>query len=76
MHLIAKQDFTYAMVPLKVGDRFEASSAEDARLLKGFGKAEDARETDDTESGLPLMEANSPSRGKRQYRRRDMRAED
>lgn len=41
MQLIATKEVKYANVVRKPGDRFEASS-EDARLLKGFGKARDA----------------------------------
>jgi hypothetical protein len=42
MRLVALTEFNYGDRDLKVGDTFEASSAEDARLLKGFGKAKDA----------------------------------
>lgn len=76
MRLIALQEFTYSNVPLKVGDRFIADSAEDARLLKGLGKA-----TDD----VPLVRTTAlraesfepETKAKRnRYKRADVRAED
>lgn len=86
MKLIATQEFTYADVPLKVGDKFDASD-EDARILKGAGKARDhappekaaATETkvmDTKSSGATLFEqTRKPVRGGR-YNRSDMRAKD
>lgn len=59
MRLVALKEFNYADKSLKVGDSFEAS-ADDARLLKGFGKAKD----DDV-----------APRSKRNYQRRDMVSE-
>jgi hypothetical protein len=55
-------ELPYAGVIHKMGDKFFASD-EDARLLKGFGKARDA------------AEPAKPSSGRGRYRRADMRAE-
>jgi hypothetical protein len=70
MKLVATKDFTYANRPLKVGDRFHATSVEDARLLKGWGKAMECID-DEEEEGTGKIN----SQTKRRYRRRDMRAE-
>jgi hypothetical protein len=67
LNLIAKKRLTYAGKPYAVGDPFSASAA-DARILTVTGLAS-------------LAEAEAPpalvaeARTKRQYRRRDMRAD-
>lgn len=87
MRLIATQEFVYGGKDLKIGDPFESASDEDARLLKGFGKAKDVPkraaplktramkvigdEVHEDKDGL-LSEAGGPPR----YHRTDMRAED
>lgn len=61
----------YAGVVYRNGDKFFASD-EDARMLKGFGKAKDA-------PPLAQSEGEGESRAARcggRYRRTDMRAED
>lgn len=63
MRLVATQELTYDAKMLNVGDEFDAPD-KDAELLKGVGKA---RDTDEQKTDAP--------RTKRQYKRRDMRAE-
>lgn len=80
MDLIATQTFTYdsGRRALKPGDRFRALSGEDARILKGLGKAvDDPRPGALQTASLSADEASpiSPRRSAR-YRRTDMRAED
>lgn len=81
--LVATQEFPYADRSLNVGDDFMAS-AEDARMLKGFGKAEDAKPKRGMEarsqvvgdSGDGLFQGGAENRTKRKYNRRDMQAQD
>lgn len=54
----------YAGVVFRSGDKFFASE-EDARLLKGFGKAKDAK----------ASTVEEPTQRRGRYRRADMRAE-
>jgi hypothetical protein len=68
MRLIAVQSFNYmaGALQLRPGDRFVASSAEDARLLKAWGRAvDDAGE-------VAAIHARKPGKGR--YNRSDMRA--
>jgi hypothetical protein len=51
--LIATQSYPFGRRSLKAGDKFEASD-EEARLLKGFGKA---RAVDATQSAAPVTSA-------------------
>lgn len=63
----------YGGVVYRTGDRFFASD-EDARLLKGFGKAKDAPVAQESPSDdLP---GGQPPRRRGRYNRADMRAED
>ena len=75
-HMIATKDFTYAhgALRLRPGDMFFAESDEDARMLKGWGKAKDVQ------AGASVAyhrkdevaeEAPAP-RTKRKYQRRDI----
>lgn len=81
--LIATQVFTYADLPLKVGDRFEASD-EDAFLLVGLEKAKHAEPRRPSmhqaamKSDDLLGDVTNDASGKRRgrYKRSDMRAED
>jgi hypothetical protein len=76
MKLIAKQAFHYADRALKAGDEFTAASSEDARILKGVGKAEDAQASDDS-SAAQADEEPARVKGRRgRYQRSNMRAED
>jgi hypothetical protein len=85
MQLIAIKEFTYAKVPLKPGDPFRAS-AEDARILKGIGKAIDrplqsaAMQAKQSQADDDNSDAGADKRaGKRKsnrYDRRDMRAQE
>lgn len=69
MRLIATQRFPYDNKALKVGDPFDASD-KDAQMLIGFGKARAGNAAENS------SEQNTQSpRKKRQYRRRDMEAE-
>jgi len=67
----------YGGVVYRQGDRFFASD-EDARLLKGFGKARDSAPATDAASSPTddLLGANQPPRRRGRYNRADMRAED
>lgn len=78
MRLIATKKITYAKKVLNPGDSFVAS-AEDARLLKGWGKARDyqtaalkAEEPEDSEEEIKT----TVYKGRGRYRRTDMRPED
>lgn len=70
MRLVAVQEFPYGGRNLKPGDPFEASD-EDARILKGVGKARGEGE----EKSQEKTDVTEP-RKKRTYKRRDLRAED
>lgn len=88
MKLIATQEFPYGGKTLKPSDSFESASDEDARILKGVGKAKDApvakpsaqsdatdtRAMKSEEGGTDLLDP-PPQSGKR-YNRRDMRAKE
>lgn len=68
----------YGGVVYRNGDRFFASD-EDARLLKGFGKARDSSAPapdSDSSPSADLLGANQPPRRRGRYNRADMRAED
>jgi len=69
--LIAKVEFPYAGVSLRVGERFDAPD-DHARLLIAIGRAEDAAPTESETDARPLQP--SPPK-KRNYKRRDMQAE-
>lgn len=83
--LVALQDFPYAggRLQLKAGDRFEPVSDEDARILKGVGKARDDKSllqtkvvtSSEREVGSPAA-ADDGQRRRGRYRRSDMRSED
>lgn len=62
----------YAGVLYQRGDKFFASD-EDARLLKGFGKAADASASGEQ---TEVFAGEQPKRRGGRYRRADMRAED
>lgn len=82
MKLIATQKFTYGNAVLKPGDEFHSSSDEDARLLKGFGKARDPDREEDRPAmrqAAMTLEADGDSakgKGRGRYKRTDMQAED
>ena len=81
--LIAKKDMTYCGRSLSAGDFFEATPIE-AAALTYQSKARFARKTDrkeveavEEEYGLnEIVDEVPPIRKKRQYRRRDLRAEE
>lgn len=79
MDLIATQSFTYdsGRRSFKPGDRFRALSGEDARILKGLGKAIDDPRSDALHTAsLSAEDAVAAPRRSSRYRRTDMRADD
>lgn len=86
MRLIATQSFPYGGRDLKPGDPFESASDEDARILKGVGKAADAQAEKSAALDTRAMKSeasgdllNSQPAGKKRggrYQRSDMRAQD
>lgn len=87
MRLVAVQEMYYGTKNLKVGEAFDAASDEDARILKGTGKAKDAppkrqapvktRALKSTDDAPRLDDAkSSDDAGPGRYHRTDMRAED
>ncbi len=73
MRLIAKKPLRYAGRRCEAGEAFEASSR-DAKLLCAIGKAEPADEVPPVDEPAETPEPAAPPR--RQYRRRDLVAED
>lgn len=75
MRLIAKKSLRYAGHRCEPGEAFEAI-ARDAKILCAIGKAEPADEVTpvDVPAEIPEPEPAAPPR--RQYRRRDLVAED
>lgn len=71
--MIATKSMTYAGRRLQVGDRFDAKSARDAKLLRAIGKAQDEATPSDEALPVGLTTDDKP---KREYRRKDMKAED
>lgn len=84
MKLIATQEFPYGGKELKPGDPFESATDEDARILKGVGKARvDGHEpTPPKSDGLfERKDERSSESSKKQgrggrYNRADMRAKE
>jgi len=78
MRLIVKKPFPYAGKRRAIGEAFEATGR-DARLLCALGKAR-AAEPGDEEPEPPVLEPaediEPAPRARRQYRRRDMVAEE
>lgn len=73
MRLIAKKSLRYAGHRCEPGEAFEAI-ARDAKILCAIGKAEPADEVPPVEEPAETPEPAAPAR--RQYRRRDLVAED
>lgn len=84
MKLIALQEFPYAGKALKPGDEFDSASNEDARILKGVGKARDAEKhvetralkAEDQPLFAPEQTSETQPKQRRRYNRRDLQAED
>lgn len=85
MKLIATQEFSYGGKSLKPGDPFESATDEDARILKGVGKARaaDGHEPSPPKSGglFERKDERGSESSKKQgrggrYNRADMRAKE
>ncbi|MBP9033925.1 MAG: hypothetical protein KBG29_08515 [Pseudomonadales bacterium] len=78
MRVIAKKAFSYGGRALTVGEEFNAS-ARDARVLCALGRADTAPPLPRAESEIEPPEQappDEPKPARRQYRRRDMVAEE